>query len=244
MALGAEVFNSSSVAGATASTINLNTSGVDRIALIFAHVVSQNASARPTIVSVADANGHTWTKYTSLDFDSDNPTDVKQRLEIWWAYCATAQVADTVTVTASANCRGIGLAVGAISGVPATRFTGPFDADPTLPATATNPSATPAAASVTFSTHDAHTVGIIAWAAAITNANVPDTPSGWTNQISLAFNGTGTVNQKLYIYTQVFSAQQVSIAPSLGSKVEWGMMAFGAGGDPIFPHAYANCAGF
>lgn len=244
MALGAEVFNSSSVAGATANTINLNTSGVDRIALIFVHLVSQNASARPTVVSVADANGHTWAKYTHLDYDSDNPTDVKQRTEIWWSYCATAQVADTVTVTASANCRGIGLGVGAISGVPATRYTSPFDADPSLPATNTNPSASGAAASLSLSTHDSQTVGIIIWNAAITNANTPADPATWTPQIGFSFNGTGTVAQKMWVYTQVFNAQQTSLAVTLGSLKEFGMIGFAVGGTPIFPHQFVNCAGF
>lgn len=240
MALGMEVFNSASQASVGTLDINLNTSGPNRIALIF---VETDGATRRTVSSVTDTNSLTWAKYKSLDFDSEDPSGHKQRLEIWWAFAAVAQVANPVTVTLSGSANGIGLAVGAISGVPATRWAAPFDADPSLPVTATNPSATPADATVTFSTHDTEDAALLVWGAVITN-QASAAPAGYSALIELAFNGASAVKQKLSVYGKVYNAQQTSISPSLGSLENWGLIAAAVGGTPIFPHGQAVSAGF
>lgn len=244
MALGMEVFNSSSVADASSSTINATTMGTNRIILVFVHTVSKDGGVRPTVTSVSDANGLTWAKYTNYDFSSADPTNINQHMEVWWAYAAAQQTSNTITVSVSTAARGIGLGVGAISGVPAARYTAPFDADPSMPAKSQNPSETPADPTATFSTHDSHTVGLAVWGSARHNVNSPTTPSGWTSLISLSFNGQGSVAQKLFVYGIVYAAQQVSTTVDLGSVIDWGFIVGAAGGDPIFPHSQVNCPGF
>lgn len=238
MALAYEVFNSSSAASVSSSTIALNTSGVNRIALIFV-LLSDVGSGIPQVTSVSDANGLTWAKYTDFTVISETI-----RMEVWWAYAAAQQTANTVTVTSNVSSRGFGLGVGAISGVPATRFTTPFDADPSLPSTASNPSGTPANASVTFSTHDAQTVGLATWISIGVNTNNTTTPSGWTILIDLNFNGTGSVAHKLRVFAQVYSAQQVNTVADFGSVVHWGLSLDAVGGNFIFPHQQAISAGW
>lgn len=245
MTVALEVFNDSSVAGASSHTINLNTSGVNRIAVLFVSLCSQDSpAARPTVTGVSDANGLTWALYTSYNFDSSDPTNIKQRVEVWWAYAAAQQTANTVTVTVSPQSRGIGLGIGAVSGVPATRYTAPWDADPSLPVKASNPSAGSADTTQTFSTHDSNTAMFAIFGAAITTANDPDIPSGWTQYIDLSFLGTGTVRQKLYVMGKVFSSQQTNTTVDMGDKVEWGVIVAGVGGTPIFPHTHFPVAGF
>lgn len=238
MSLGFETFNSSSANNTTTNTVALNTSGVNRIALIFA-CVSDIGSGIPHVTGISDANGLTWAKYSALDVTTDG-----FRIELWWAYAAAQQTANTVTVTTNVNARGLGLGVGAISGVPATRFATPFDADVSLPATATNPSGTPANASVTFSTHDNQTVGIAMWGANQTNTNNNTTPAGWTGVLDLDFNGTGSVAQKLRVWAQVYNAQQVGTVADFGSTVHWGLSLAAIGGNLIFPHQQAISVGW
>lgn len=238
MALAFEVFNSSSAAGVSSKTIALNTSGANRIALIFV-LLSDAGSGIPVVSSVSDANGLVWAKYSALSVVTET-----MRMEVWWAYAAAQQTANTVTVTSNVSSLGFGLGVGAISGVPATRFTAPFDADISLPATATNPSATPANASVTFSTHDDQTVGVATWISIGVNTNNTTTPAGWTILVDLNFNGTGAVAHKLRIFAQVYGAQQVSTVADFGSVVHWGLSLTAVGGNLIFPHQQVVSAGW
>lgn len=243
MTLAVEVFNSASAAGSTTAAINCNTSGLNRIVLIFICLNSDVLpAARPTVSSVT-ATGLTFAKYTSLNFDTAS-VDSRCRLEVWWAFAAAQQTANPVTVTVSPSARGIGLGVGAVSNVPPTRWTLPFDADPSLPVTSTNPSDTLADAAHTWSSHDAQVVGFTVWGSATQNTNGTSTPAGYTLQIDLNFNGTSFIAQKLRVYAEVFNAQQVSTITDLGTCKDWGLISFAVGGNFIFPQGKALSVGW
>lgn len=225
--------------GISSATVALNTSGINRILVLFVHT---DAATRRSVTSVSGGSGLTWALYTAKDWDSEDTTNHKQRLEIWWAYAAAQQTSQTITVNLSGNSNGPDLAVGAITGVDPSRYTGPFDADPSEPAFASNPSSTFADAIVTFSTHDTHTAQICVYASDITTSNTPSTPSGYTQLVNL--NHADPTRMITFVYGKIYSAQQVNTSVDMGNTSDWGVLAFAIGGDTIFPHSQVNCAGF
>lgn len=241
MALGFEVFVQSFPAGdGTSNTISLSTSGTNRIALLFVNNVS--VTTRRTVTSVTDANGLTWHLYQGLNYNTEDAT-IFGRLEIWWAYCAAQQSANTVTVTISGTAHGPNLGIGSVSGVPPTRFTNPFDVDPSLPGTATNPSATAAAASFTFSTHDSADVSFAVLAGAVTTSASATAPTGYTQLVAIN-NLVSFSRVTLYVFAKVLSAQQVGTFITMGNSVDNGTMTFAVGGDLVYPHMIASTPGF
>lgn len=233
-----EVFNQAQAGDASSGTISLSTMGTSRIVLLFVHT---DAATRRTVSSVSDTNGLTWALYKAYNFDSEDPTNHKQRLEVWWAYAAAQQTANTVTVTLSGSSAGPSLVIGAVTGVDPSRFTSPFDADASLPATQSNPSGTSTDATLTFSTHDSHDAVLSVFASNITNIP-PTTPAGYTALATL--NYANSVRMILFVYGKVYTAQQVNTVVNMGSTKDWGIEIFAIGGDILFPHGQAAIAGF
>lgn len=248
MSMGTEVWNVNSGPADTdisSLTIPLSTSGTNRIAVLI--VKTNNTSTHRAVSSVTSGGGLTWALYTAYDFNSSGTS--QQRIEVWWAYCAAQQTANTVTVTLAGSSGGIALAIGAVSGLPASRYTNPFDADPTLPGKTSNPSTSSADASQTFSTAADQQVVIAIWGSAITNiGNGTDSVSmssqGFAQQGTVSTDGTAIISSKLEVYTKVNAVQQVSVTVNMGSTKNWGMVLVAVGGNIIFPHAYVNCGGF
>lgn len=238
MAQTFEVFNQDNGPdGVSSYSINCSTSGTDRIVVLFIHT---DAATRRSVTGVSGAS-LTWAKYSHYDFDSSDPTNHKQRLEVWWAHAPTQLTSQSITATLDGNSNGPILAIGAIAGCPAARLSNPWDADPSLPFNASNPSGTPADAEVTFSTHDSHNANLFVFCCNINNVP-PSTPAGWTVLHNLSYGGS--VRMILFTFGKITSAQQSGTTASGGSCVQYGIQAMSLGGDPIHPHSQASCVGF
>lgn len=243
MALAIEAFASQDhVGNLSSATVALNTLGTNRVVLLLVHT-DGHSSVRRSVTGVSDTNGLTWALYTTQDWDSSDATH-KQRMEVWWAFAAAQQTANTVTVTLSGASNGPDLVTGSIAGVDPSRFALPFDADVSLPQKINNPTSTQSSSSTTFSTHDAHTAVFNFYCANLSVANQPSgTPAGWTSLASLTTSGTERLIT--YVYGRVFSAQQVNTVVSPGALLaDFGVIDFAIGGDTINPRSFGNCAGF
>lgn len=241
MSLGTETWVGASATSTSSPSIALNNMGANRIVVLAIHTVNNDSAAAASVSSVTSP-GLTWAKYTSYAFASSDAT-VFQRIEIWWAYAAVQQSSQTISVTLSRAAWGVNLGVGNISGVSSGRYSNPWDADPSLPAVNSNPSATGSVGQYNFSTHDSQDVGYVAWGSAI-SGDSPAAPAGWTKAIDITISNGGIAFMELQVYFQIFSAQQVNTNVNFGSQRNFGFIGAAVGGNQIFPYQQAICVGF
>jgi len=198
--------------GATSGTLNVTTSGTDRILLLFAGMDNVDGT-QPQITSIA-TSGLTWINRTVFQYIDAFNVSWKISTEVWWAY-ASAQLTSAATVV-SFGAGGVshivdGAAVGIVAVSGLTNFSNPFDPNSSLPKTQHDGAgmiqSPPTVTGV--STTDANDVLLGMWYAS-TSETVPSGPmSGWTQDAQISDNdGAGTAFIRFYLQHMIVSSVQ------------------------------------
>jgi hypothetical protein len=125
-----------SVSTGTTISLSISTSGTNRLVVVEGHSERTVGQGSHATMSVS-GGGLTWHARSQVVLDNAGVPAAYNDVEVWWAYAPTALTAAAITVTFSATVDG-GTAVGsAVSGGPCT-FASPWDANGSLPATATS----------------------------------------------------------------------------------------------------------
>lgn len=243
MSLSVEGAAGANVSSAVSGTVNITTSGADRIVCLLIH--SQQTS-RPHVSSITSTSGITWHQRALLSYDASGVSPAcLSNYELWWAYSSSPLTADTTTVTFSTSVDDATLCIFAVSGVPASRFASPFDGHVSLPATASDASGSFTNAAISFSTGSPDTLALAAWSAGAQNTgNNTTPPSGWASLINQTNTGGVNFGSKQQIYYRAFAAIQNNAAVNLGTTKNWGALVDAISGDAIKPRRSMYRAGF
>jgi hypothetical protein len=196
--------------GSTTATVNITTTGTNRIVVVCSFQYSNTGVAQRTILGVADVAGLTWTA-RGLGVGGNFNTNNQSFAQCHWALAASALTADTITVTASGATDTTALFVTGWSGVNTST---PFDVNGSLPAYASNLTAAVSDISVAgVSTTNANTC---AFALFTTNNNVggalPTTaPTGFTNTTDITNVSNASTFNDGQSATEVFTSAQSGI---------------------------------
>lgn len=123
---------------ATGGTLDVTTSGTDRIlVLCIAYEQETSAASEISVSGVSSTSGYVWTLRKKYEVTLTFGETV---LEIWWAYAPAQLTAEAVSFTlakaGSQAVDGANASIRAVSGV--TNFTNPWDSHSSLPATNDN----------------------------------------------------------------------------------------------------------
>lgn len=201
MALAVEGAASTMFSGAGPATVNITTSGTDRIIVVA--VGHEEASAQ---TSVPTATGLTFAlrkRYTETD--NGGRFNV---METFWAYAAAQQTAKTITVTMSGAIDDAVIGVFAVSGV--GNFVTPWDSNAALPATADTFSANTPPPVSGVSTTSAPTLMFGFFGARDGCATTVNTGAGWTSILNVV-NGGGSLEEIYAVASIPFATAQSGI---------------------------------
>lgn len=218
MALAVENIVSNKATGTATPTVDITTSGTDRIVVIVAH--AEKTTASPTISSVSAA-GLTFQKHTSQQWAASH-TDEYNGYEVWWAYAASVQTANTVTITWDATIDDSTVMAFAVSG--STAFTDPFDANASVPSLSTGSAATPSDSGL--STDSTNTI-LFNFCATGDGLGIPSAPSGHTSMGSQTNNGGTRWSAQSGSYIAFASTQSgYSFTDNGTTDAIWGLIVF------------------
>lgn len=203
-----------SLLNATSATINITTSGTNRIIIL--HATLEGGTART--VSGVSASGLTFNKRSAVAAGDVYNVDV----EVWWAYAAAQQTGTTITVNFSGTVDCATLGTFAVSGV--KNFNNPWSNDATLPVT--NSTAAPSTTiDVTGVTATEINVLVLGFYGASTNYTI-GYGTGYTT-IYFHYNNNGTHYSDIFAEYQLFTTAQTNITVDTtgGPQSRWGMIA-------------------
>lgn len=235
MALAATNHGISEVIHTTSGTLGYTTSAADEIIVLFVCSEPDTSAANRPVSTVTDTNGLTWTKRKALSFVAATPATYCD-LEIWWAH-APAATTGTITVTMSGTIDGMAMVYAAISGC--TNFTDPWNSNPSLPATSTNPGAAATPSLSVNTTGDAYVFGF--WGSPHNGSQTVG--AGFTVLEGQTFNNPSEWIGN-WVEGAYFSTGQTGLAVAFGSSVDnWGFIVDAlstAGGGAVTPHPYSQ----
>lgn len=189
--------------GATSGTINITTSGTDRIIIL---VVASEKTGTVQSTNLPTASGLTFALRKTLPFTDSGGGD--QVLSVYWAYAAAQQTAKTITINLGATPDDVSVGVFAVSGV--TNFTNPWDTNSSLPATATGNSGPPATVSGVSTTQaNSMIFGFYGTRNGPTNPGA-DTGNGYASVLSLVNTG-GSAYSGVFVESKLCSSAQSSL---------------------------------
>lgn len=199
------------IRGSTTGTAHYTTTVADEIVLLFISY-EPNSSATPSVASVTDANGLTWTRRgTPFSFTSASPATFVG-MEVWWAHCSAIVGLSAITVTLSAAVDDGSLCTMSVSGV--TNFTNPFDTNVSLPATLFQSAAANASLTINTSLGDALVFGFTGSANNGGKTAVAPFAISASSQ-----NNNGTNYSYEFVETNNYAAPQTGLAVSMASSV-------------------------
>jgi hypothetical protein len=215
--------------GGTVGTIDITTSGTDRIIVI---QISSEMDDTPQSVASVTASGLTFAlrKQFQSSFSSSPTHDTV--IEIWWAYAAAQQTGTTITVTLNVTTDNASLIVFGVVG--ATDFSAPWDVNGSLPATNSGASSIPSCTGISTTSTDSIIFGFYA-----TYLNgMPSAGSGYTQIVTAENTGGTNYSYSMAQYQSVGAAQSGITVAAGTSEIGWGWVVdaiSGGGGSPPPP---------
>ena len=222
LAVDTTLKNNPSLSTSTATTAALTTSQTPIVLVMGVCLANTNGTSNPDITSVTDTAGLTWARRARLNVD--DASSGFQLLDVWWAFAPNGVVADTITLHYATQPVTGAYEILAISGSPSP--SAPWDANGSLPASASNATgtgSTPAVASVAVT---ASSSLVLAWQnTRQATSCVP--PSGFTD-VGAQNNEPGGGSDRAYMdvgYKAESSAvSSTTFTSASGSIAPWGMI--------------------
>lgn len=239
MAIAVEGTNTATSRSGTL-TVNLTTSGTNRIGLLFVNVENTSLGTR-TVTSVT-TSGLTWAKISGTAYgDSSDEGDA----EIWWAYIPAANTYSVATIFSGTYDDAIANVL-AVSGL--LDFTNPFDPNGALPAISTHNVNTATAPAGALSTTDANTIAfsfVASFRVSTASSGPSDGTNTWTLDENQAnFNG-GLANSN-YVAHEIYSSVKSSLTVTWPNTMgNWGNIIIAlTNSAPFIPSPMAILVGY
>jgi hypothetical protein len=216
-----------SPAGTSLTTPAMTTGGTNRVLVAFI-AFNKESGAVPTVSSVTDTSGLTWTKLDAVTLATYTITNpIIARGEIWWAQAPLLLSSVTVTANFSSAPTAAVLDVVAFSGCYA--LSTPFDSNASNPTHASDVSGSSTLPTATISTSQADDL-IIGWG--FCGRNSQSNATGWTNLAIHSPSPDFPASFFTIIETKSFAATQSGLAVSPNTNTtDWGMYALALTGD-------------
>lgn len=220
--------SNSQLSGGTSASVPYTTTAAHQIIVLITGSENNSAVAPATVSTVTDTNSLTWHKRKSQSFLSPSSPNTYDNTEMWWAHAPTA-VSGTINVTMSSAVDAGGMISLSFAGIPNTAA--PWDANASLPATVTNPTASAIAPSVTISTTSTVSYVLEIWSSPTTNNQQEIAPFGTTGMGGVNNNG-GVNDSHMFVAGAAFTSPQSSLVAHLNfANDRWGFIVDALSGD-------------
>lgn len=204
-----------SITGTSSGTISMTTALTNDIIVLLVHC--ENTGSTQTVSSVT-SSGLTWALRKRISFNNTNDS-LQQNMEVWWAYSSAALTSSVITVTLSGTTDRAALMAFGVNGC--NSFAAPFDTNASLPASATNPTASVVTPQATISTDGSNPFVFGFYGGTVF---VPNLGSGYS-PIAVFTNHNSNARAEFQNFTSVQSFASAGFTTALGvGGTDWGVI--------------------